>query len=239
MKNQLRKAEMIFVVNELLVENVELFSSVFQLNYPLAKFNANTEKLKIHLSVFEKDITWELNNCNLLREKLVNLLIPVTGTLLVFAKDHKNKSLAEKLKELRKKSENMTHDVLLDHSKSLISKVKKHFNWTAQDDKEKPDISEDHISTYGITIEMIEELTETRKQYRKACTLVNHLQLTKKKSKKKITSLIKQNDNLLKYKIDLILSIYEKLQPAFYNAYQNARAKEMVLPSENDSEKEN
>jgi superoxide dismutase len=175
----------------------------------------------------------------LLKEKLENLLIPVTGTLLVYAHDHNNKPYVEKLKKLRKKSEKTTPEELLERSKSLIIKLKKQFNNQATDEKEKPEFKEDHISAYGITSEMVEELAETRRKYRKTWSLISELLYTKKKSKKKVISLVKQNENLLKNKIDLILTIYEKREPAFYNAYQNARIIETVVPVENDAKNAN
>jgi hypothetical protein len=70
---------------------------------------------------------------------------------------------------------------------------------------------------------MISDLDASKKDFVESRLVLDEAIQNKKMKGKKITSILKKNERLLRNKMDLLISIFETSNPDFYKTYQEAR----------------
>lgn len=157
------------------------------------------------------------------RRILVEQVFPVSSVLGVFSCDTGDKKLEKLVKikfgDLEKSSDESLKKycrkilkiagVLLDQKKEGDSK-----------DKKKK------ISDYGLASGHLDKIRSALDEWKKNHSEYIALQQQKKKSKSKLSKTIRENNQILKNKIDRMVQLFRDSQKTFYNTYINARIPE-------------
>jgi hypothetical protein len=91
-----------------------------------------------------------------------------------------------------------------------------------------------HISGYGVTDQHLDLLQQAREAYEKAVQEYEKTKANVKRSSGKLAKKIRENDLLLRRKIDRVILLFNEINPDFFRAYMTSRkpAEEKAPPAD-------
>jgi hypothetical protein len=226
-----KNIEMFRNVASIFDENKDKWSRVSELKNTIEKFVDNTEIIEQLQKEIDKDIAPELHEKSAKKEQLINQALPVGNLLQVFAFDLKNKSLAKKSAVSRKKLNKMKDSELVNKCSKIAKTARMYYDKAVEtadhptQNAGKTKSKKNNITSYGVTVEMLNELETSILQYTEAILELKDKVLVKNKNLNKITNKIKANKKILKKKLDKYMMLFETSKNDFFNKYKASRKK--------------
>jgi len=171
-------------------------------------FVRNIKKIDDHMSVLRTDLEPLKENRLQSRKALINQVFPVISVTGVFAYDKGNKKLGKLVQVKFSELEKMKSDEL----KKYCIRVLK----AARSMNEK-------LSDYGISGKHLDQLQQSLDQFIRDDEAFVQARDAKKKSGKKLDRRLRENNRLLKKKMDRMMQLFRETQKTFYNAYLGSR----------------
>lgn len=222
MKNiQSAKLKMHQAVLDVMNGNEEIWGVVPQLKTVMEVFSENVKAVDELIAEQEEDIKTLLDAKPEKRKELIDLTSPVLNVLLAYGHDAKDKKLLKKLNSRKKLTKSKDLD-LIENCK-FIYKTAHKFYKKSQEAKEAEAENANVIMSYGLNDKMLEEIKTAEKAFIKSLSGFNAGLKNRKLVGKQISSKLKENDKLLRNKIDLLISIFEKSNPELFNKYSESR----------------
>lgn len=220
------KLKMYNAVTGIMNENNSIWAEVEKLKTSFETFELNTNLLNELKAEHEKDLQPLVELKAEKRIGLIKLTVPVVNIILAFAHDEDDKDLLKKFNFSRNKLAKSKDLILIENCKTVFKTAGKLVNKSVHaaeqvDSKLKEDAI--NIFSYGLSNKLMTDLELAVKDF-----IDSHLNLrnaleAKNKCIKKITEVMKENDKLLRNKLDLIITIYKNTQTEFYVEYCKAR----------------
>lgn len=222
MKNiQSAKLKMHQAVLDVMNGNEEIWGVVPQLKTVMEVFSENVKAVDELIAEQEEDIKTLLDAKPEKRKELIDLTSPVLNVLLAYGHDAKDKKLLKKLNSRKKLTKSKDLD-LIENCK-FIYKTAHKFYKKSQEAKEAEAENTNVIMSYGLNDKMLEEIKTAEKAFIKSLSGFNAGLKNRKLVGKQISSKLKENDKLLRNKIDLLISIFEKSNPELFKKYSESR----------------
>lgn len=232
MKNiQSAKLKMHQAVLDVMNGNEEIWGVVPQLKTVMEVFSENVKTVDGLIAEQEKDKKTLLDDKPEKRKELIDLTLPVLNVLLAYGHDAKDKKLLKKLNFSRNKITKLKDLDLIENCK-FVYKTARKFYKKSQEAKEAEAENTNDILSYGLNDKMLEDIKIAEKAFIKSLSGFNAGLKNRNLVGKQIISKLKENDKLLRNKIDLLVSIFEKSNSELYNKYSESR----IINEETDKE---
>jgi DNA-binding Xre family transcriptional regulator len=179
------------------------------------QFVKNLKQIEKQLIVANNDPEPIVQNIEKSREKLIAELLPVIKVISVYAYDKGMKKLEKKSLMDRNNLEKMKQGELENVALGVWKAIDKLLN----DPKKK---SEDIIN-YGLSEKMISSLHDSVLTFSNLRVNLKEEKKAKKNANEEILNLTKENNKILKYRIDNYIYLFEQSNPEFFECYFIAR----------------
>jgi hypothetical protein len=218
-KNKLNMYNTVFGVMN---DHKEIWTGVFQLKSVFKKFSENLSRLTALKTDQEMDLQPLLDAVSEKRKSIIVQVNPVANIIIAYAHDKNEKKLIKKLNLSKKKLAKSKDSELIENSR-IIYKAAKKLLKKSSIESEKSDKKSVGIVDYGLNEKMISDLDAAKKDFVESRLVLDEAIQNKKMKGKKITSILKKNERLLKNKMDLLLTIFATSNPEFHKTYLEAR----------------
>jgi hypothetical protein len=230
---QSAKLKMQQAVLEVMNSSEQIWGVVPQLKNVLEVFSENVkavEELKTEKGrVVKPLLEYKLEK----RKELIDFSLPALNVLRVYAHDVKDKELLKKFNFSRNKL-TKSKDLDLIEKCNLIYKTAHKFYMKSLDTKKAEDENTIDIFGYGLNDKILEEIEIAEKAFVESLSGLKVAIKNKTLVSQEITSKLKENDKLLRNKIDLLISIFETSNPELIKKYTESR----IVQKENDKKDE-
>ncbi|MBN1184356.1 MAG: hypothetical protein JXB49_18845 [Bacteroidales bacterium] len=225
---QNRKTEMYFKVQGQLKEGSPKWDGIPEFKNTIDGFFANNEVLTNLKKEDATDITPVLMEKINRKEILINSAVPVCSVLQVYAYDTDNENLAKKLGFTAEKLSKVKDSELISKCKTIWKSAKTAYDKSVKTAdklivKNKKEKVKESIHSYGLTQDMIEELKKNIKRYIDSVLQLRDSISYLNKCRKQINKMVKANDNLLNYKLDKLITLFETTDKEFVKKYRESR----------------
>ena len=215
-----------------LEKNKAKWQSVTELKNIYQQFTRNLSRIDEYEAILQNDLgplkEGKLNS----RKVLVDQLFPVSSVLGVYACDRGNGKLGKLAGIKYSKLEKMGHASLVKYSGRILKTTSSLMEQTREEGKKAP---RHLIADYGLTPEHLENLQGALDACSGDEARYATARLEKKKSKVKLDRRIRENNQLLKKKIDRMIHLFRDSQKAFYNAYIKSRIPVTSVPGKEEA----
>jgi len=218
----LKKMAMYQAITGIMEKNLGKIEKVSELKNSYENYISLNNKLIELKAEFEKELQPEVEKKSKAKENLINNAHPIANILQVYAFDLKDKSLSKKIDLSRNKLMKSKDSVLAEKCELLWKTVKSIYGKSI-DEKESKKVNVLNLGSYGINGTLIDDLENANKHFIECILSLKDAISQKSKYGKKITVKIKEIDDLLRHKIDKLLTVFEIKEPAFYTEYKAAR----------------
>jgi hypothetical protein len=203
-------------------DNKQIWMVVPQLQNVMEIFSENVKAIAELKSEQGKDIKPLLKYKLEKRNKLIDFSLPALNVLLAYGHDMKDKELLKKLNFSRNKLTKSKDLDLIENCK-LIYKTAHKFYMKSLETKDS--VAENAIDFfgYGLNDEMLEEIEMAEKSFMESLSGLKVAIRNKTLVNQQITSNLKENDKLLRNKIDLLISIFQTSNPDLLKKYEESR----------------
>jgi hypothetical protein len=239
MKEQLiQKLEVQSAVKEVMEKHISRWQSVPALKTQYDRFILNLNKIDGYQTILQHDLAPLKEKRNLARSHMVETLFTISGALGVYASDVRDRKLINLLKGKFREIEKLKTEELVKYGDRVLQQLK---SLLENDQKQGKKESRHPIRDYGITEKLQIKLQSALDNYRDAINAHFEASLNKKKSQVKLVKKIRENETLLKQKMDRMIHLFKDDQKVFYNDYiksrmQPAQAKTAATATEEASE---
>lgn len=228
-KNQVAVQKAVVTVME---KNKAKWQSVTELNNIYEQFTSNLSRIDEYEDILQTDLRplkeSKLNS----RKILVDQLFPVSSVLGVFACDRGDGKLGKLAGVKYSELEKMGHTSLVKYSGRILKTSASLMEQTREEGKKAP---KHLIADYGLTSKHLEKLQGALDACSGDEARYKATRLEKKKNKLKMDRRIRENNQLLKKKIDRMIHLFRDNQKAFYNAYIKSRLPAASVPVKEES----
>ena len=218
----LKKMAMYQAITGIMEKNLGKIEKVSELKNSYENYISLNNKLIELKAEFEKELQPEVEKKSKAKENLINNAHPIANILQVYAFDLKDKSLSKKIDLSRNKLMKSKDSVLVQKCELLWKTVKSIYGKSI-DEKESKKVNVLNLGSYGINGTLIDDLEIANKHFIECILSLKDAISQKSKYGKKITIKIKEIDDILRHKIDKLLTVFEIKEPAFYTEYKAAR----------------
>ncbi len=208
-------------------KNTEKWNTVAEVKKTVDEFVKNYKKLNDLKLEEDHDLRPYIQQTVERRNELVQKLFPVTSLLTVYAFDHGQEKLNKKLDRrkadlMKMKDRNLFElvDLVIKTAEKLLNDNQKE---SKKGGKKQKDNDRDGIRGYGLNESMLEELKRLKKLAEDAKRSLGKAEKEKTKSSKRLRKISKENNRLLKKKLDGLMVQFEESEPVFYIDYLKAR----------------
>lgn len=223
MKNkQSAKLKMQQAVLDVMNGSEEIWGVVPQLKNVMQVFSENVKAIDEFKAEQGNDIEPLIDDKLQKRKELIDSSLPVLNVLLAYGHDVKDKELLKKLNFSRNKL-TKSKDLVLIKNCRLIYKMANKFYMKSLEIKESKANNKIDIFGYGLNDKMLEEMITAEKAFVESLSELKVGLKNKNLNGKQITSKLKENDKLLRNKIDLLISIFETSNSELFNKYSESR----------------
>lgn len=198
-------------------KNLEKWGEIQQFKSSYDDFVRNLKKLEELIPFSEKNHDDIISDLKKSRSEITTLLIPVSNLLDLYAIDKNKKSLKKTIDKTRRNLDKLSNARLSKKVTELTDyaekTLKKEHNKENKDNKlESYGLSQKHINELKAENEKFIQLGEKLKTERKASS----------KAYKEIPKLIKENDKIIRNRLNKFMSIFKNTDPDFYSTYRLA-----------------
>lgn len=219
---QSAKLKMHQAVLEVMNGNEEIWGVVPQLKNVMQVFSENVKAVDELKAEQGKDIKPLIDYKLEKRKELIDLSLPALNVLIVYGHDVKDKELLKKLNFSRNKL-TKSKDLDLIEKCKLIHKTAHKFYMKSLETKEAKAENSIDIFGYGLNDKMLEDIEIAEKAFVEALSGLKAGIKDKTFVSQQITLILKENDKLLRNKIDLLISIFETSNPELIKKYTESR----------------
>jgi hypothetical protein len=221
MKEQLiSKLEAQRTVKEVMEKHITRWQSVPALKSQYDRFILNLNKIEGYQTILQHNLAPLKENRNLARSLMVETLFTISSVLGVYASDVRDRKLMNLLKGKLREIEKLKSDDLVKYGDKVLQQVK---GLLENDRKEGKKEARHPIRDYGITENLHTKLQSALDNYRSAINEYFDASLNRKKSQVKLVKRVRENEVLLKQKMDKMIHLFKDDQKVFYNAYLKSR----------------
>jgi len=200
----------------------DIWGVVPQLQNDMEIFSENVKTVEKLKSEKGKEIKPLLEYKLKKRKELIDSSLPPLNVLLAYGHDVKDKELLKKMNFSRNKL-TKAKDLDLIENCSLIYKTAHKLYMKSLDTKEAETEKTKDFFGYGLNDKMLEEIEIAEKAFIKSLLELKIAIKNKTLVSKEITAKLKENDTLLRNKIDLLISIFETSNPELIKKYTESR----------------
>jgi hypothetical protein len=221
----LNKLKKFVALKKHIADNHHIWNSIIEIESAAKKFISNVDKMNELKSSIDIDLKSIIDKKEQYKKTLLKEGMPVINVLMVYARENRNKSLSKLLNQGKKKIEDLKDTKLLNYFKA-ISKESKKLYTKSLTGKENENLQVEEIKSilnYGLNGNMVDNLEEEKINFEHAYFAYTEAKSQKIKDLLKFKILSKKNSDLLKNKIDLLVSVFEKTDPGFYKQYKALR----------------
>ena len=206
-KIQEDKKNMFIAVQKVLDENTEIWNNQSTLVMSKAALDGKLMELENLKPVNDKDTNENADKVEV-REKLIETTIDISSSLLNYASKTGNSDLCEKVNYTKSDLELSRDTILKDMCQLIYEKANENI-----ENLINYNVTKKELSVYQILIEEFDKL------------ITDPLELVRKKQegRKSVSVLINEMEELLKERIDNLVSIFKSSHPQFYETYLLAR----------------
>lgn len=203
-----RHLEMCLKINELMENNLDIWSGINEIRKAYDEFVKNLKRYKDLQPDLQKDLSYLVEEWEEKRKILVSRTFPVSNILLVYSEDHDKKpdpSLGmgwEAMKGMKDKK-------LLKAAGNVLKKARKYHKQV--------------FDSYGLTGQMIDLLGEAYTKSHHAYRMKSDMLTNRKRTQKKSDLHYKALSKLLKKRLDKLMTIFSGTHPTFYGEYVKIR----------------
>ena len=154
------------------------------------------------------------------RTKLIEQLFPATSVLAVYAIDRGDRKLQKMAKVKFTELEKMDPRELEKYTRRILKTIRGLIEKEAGEGKKQ---AASHIKDYGLGEKHLEDMQQSLDHYMAKEEQLEQTRLMRKKSRKKLAGSVRDNNALLKKKIDRLMQLFRETESAFYKEYVKAR----------------
>jgi len=202
---------------EVMENNLQKWQHIDQFRSNYDEFVYNLKKTKDLNSVVDKDLSGTEQEIESLKSKIKSEVMPLLNLLELFAIDHKNKKLLNKVEKIKGKQNGKSG---INTSKSLATIL--HY---VNDKLSNSDQQEDQgnaLQSYGINREQVQKLVQNYDRLQEQKAYLKQAKKEKKEAEAEINIIIKHTDQLIKQRFNKFMSVFENSEPAFFHSYREA-----------------
>ena len=207
-------------VMEVMENHLPVWESVREIRKNYDDFIMNIKKIGDCLAETETDLTPLKEKLHLSKESLIGQVLPVAGVLGVFAGDTGDRKL-EKITDVKIIDlEKMKTGALRKYCLKVLNRASELLDIPANGKTEEADRT---ISGYGLTGKHLEKLQESFDRYCENADI--HRDALKKimKNEARLERHIRDNNLLLRKKMDRLILLFRETWKEFHDSYFNAR----------------
>jgi len=227
---------------EVMEQNITKWRSVSEMKNKYDLFVRNLKKIDDCISVIRTDLAPLKENRLDSKKALIDQIFPLISVFGVYAYDVGEKKLAKSVNVKFSELEKMKAGELKKYGVRMLKTFRSLIDREKEKEKGKEGAKErpgHMITDYGLTGKHLDQLQKSLDQFIKADEAFVHSREEKKKSRKKLDRRIRENDQLLKKKLDKMMQLFRDTQKTFYNAYIRSRMvpeQEKAKPQKQDDE---
>jgi hypothetical protein len=221
-------------VREVMEKHVSIWQSVPALKLQYDLFILNLKKIHGYHMILQGDLSPMKAENARLKQQLVEAIFPVISVMTVYASDAGDKGLMKLVNRKYGELEKLNSDPLLTYGLKVLEAGKRLLNVDVKAIKKPPKW---HIVDYGLSLQYLQNLQSVLDDYKSALAEYASARLKKKKSKVKLEQRIRENNFILKKRIDKMMHLFRDRQETFYNAYIKSRVTAESNPSSQIEEK--
>ncbi len=224
-------------VKNCMEENLETWSSVLEMEKVYDQFIKNLKKIEDLFPDTQVDLNPMAGNVSSSKEKLISILLPISKVLSVYASDNGCSKLEKRAKVTSAQLVKMKAGELEKHAYAIWKAIDEIMG-TGEENPKQAKKKIKPVSNYGLSSKMIDSLFQTATEYSNLRQTLKEAKKTNKKAEKEIDKLIRENNKLLKERLDKFIFLFEDSGPGFFNCYMLARKNKPVpVNNENTAEK--
>ena len=205
---------------EVMEKNLSKWRSVSEMKNDYDQFVRNVKKIDDHISVIQTDLAPLKENRSRSKKELIGQVFPVISVTGVYAYDAGDKKLEKYMNRKFSELEKMKGDELKNFSGRVLKMCRSLMEKPPEIKKKDP---VPVITDYGLTAKHLDLLQKSLDQFILDDEKLTHLKKAKKKSRKKLDRQLRENEKLLKKKLDRMMQLFRDRQKAFYEAYIRSR----------------
>ena len=219
-------------VRDVMEKNISKWQHLPALKSQYDRYVLNLKKIENYCLVLEEDLTPLKEKRKLAKDQLIERIFPISSALTVYASDIGDRRLGNLLKGKLRDIKKLSSAELIKYSKKVHESTRKMMELGEKQGKKE---AFHPVSDYGLTEPVMSKLQTAVENLEQAINEYFDATLNRKKSQVKLVKRIRENDLLLKKKMDKLIHLFRDNQKAFYNAYLKARL--YVPPAEAEADK--
>jgi len=207
-------------VMEVMEKNLSKWQSVKELKKKYDLFVRNIKKIDDYDTILRTDFAPLKEKRAISKKELVGKVFPVTSVLGVFAYDNGDKKMGKLANVKFSELEKMKHNSLVKYSKKILKISGPLIEQNPEAGKKTP---KHVIADYGLASKHLDGLQTSLDNCIRNEAGFTEIRLMKNKSKAKLEQRIRDNNVLLKKKLDRMMHLFRDSQKTFYSEYIKSR----------------
>ena len=207
-------------VMDVMEKHIAIWQDVEEIRNKYDLFIRNIKKIDDDLAMTGTNLPPLKQKCNTARKVLVRHAFPIISVLDVYASDIRDDKLIKLLNSEDHKLEKMKPDALKKYCSRVIKSSSELLKPSDETNKKPP---KHVISGYGLTAGHVDGLQKALDQFTKDQDLYRETRSKKKRSEVNLEKRIRDNNVLLKRKLDKMIPLFRDSHKAFHDAYIRAR----------------
>jgi hypothetical protein len=229
---KINKLKMFNNLSRVMDNNKKIWSNVKEIEKAYKSFLDGTNKLNLLKDEYDKDLKGLIDRKLFARKNLIIEAFPIISVIKAFAIDNKQRKLIKKCNFSKAELRNARDLELVEYSKLIWKEAKKLYSnsiATPDNAKASQKTASINIHNYGLTGQMIDKLEIANVTLVEARLELRDAYAYKKNCRKKITSGIQKNNDILKNKLDLLMTIFKASDAGFYSDYNKTRSLSKIV----------
>ncbi|MFW5820396.1 MAG: hypothetical protein ACOCWA_03840 [Bacteroidota bacterium] len=212
-----RKISVFGKLYDTLEKNLNKWGNIEQFKSSYDDFVKNLKKLEELIPVSKKDHEGIISDLKRTRAEVNSKIIPVSNLMDLYAQDKNKKSLKKIIDKTRRKLDKLSDSGLSEKVVELADYAEKTIE--KENDKETKD---NKLESYGLSLKHIKELKAENDKFIKLREKLRTQIKASREAYKDIPKLVKENDRIIRNRINKFMSIFRNTDPDFYAAYRLA-----------------
>jgi hypothetical protein len=221
MKEQLNeKLTVQQAVRDVMEKNISKWQHVPALKSQYDRFVLNLKKIEDHQLVIAHDLAPLKEKRKLAKDQLIERVFPVSSALCVYASDVGDRKLKNQVKGKLREMQKLSSADLIKYGKSVLETIR---SMMEKSNKSRKKEAIHPVEDYGLSEPVLLKLQTALDTLEAAINEYCEASLNRKKSRVKLVKRLRENELLLKKKMDHMIHLFRDNQKAFYNAYLKSR----------------
>ncbi len=237
-KKQTQKLDMFGKIYAFMEKNAGKLNALPELKQTYDQFVNNFKTVSQQRKKAENNLNPFKNNRKKQRTALIDKTSPVAALLAVYSSDTGDKKLRKISNQAGAKADQLKDTELIKTSRKMLKKAKKLMDQSVQiiqkgggkqdKNKKKAPAAPPLPGDYGITPGMLDEMEKTLLGFSDAVKKEKQIRSEKKKFTGKIKKTMKENQKILKNRLDKLMVVFQTKEPELYREYTGIRSGKTV-----------